>query len=85
MSILVDTNVLLRSAQLSHPLRSIASGAITFFLRQRETVCVCPQNIAEFWNVATARVYEIDRILTFNGADFKRYKDISIIDPALVS
>ncbi|HEY4084367.1 MAG TPA: type II toxin-antitoxin system VapC family toxin [Bryobacteraceae bacterium] len=146
MSILVDTNVLLRSAQPSHLLHVVASEAVDLLLSQEEAVYFCPQSIAEFWHVATrpvsvyglgfsreellrevqaiesllsflpekpevydewkrivsgygvqglkvfdarlvatARVYGITRILTFNGTDFKRYEDISVIDPALVS
>jgi len=53
MSVLVDTNVLLRSAQPSHHLNPQATYAVSNLLRQNETVCFCPQNIAEFWNVAT--------------------------------
>jgi predicted nucleic acid-binding protein len=32
--------------------------------------------------VAAMKVYGIDRILTFNGDDFRRYPDIEIITPA---
>jgi predicted nucleic acid-binding protein len=53
MSVLVDTNILLRSAQPTHPLCSVATHSISTLLKQKETVFFCPQNIAEFWNVAT--------------------------------
>jgi predicted nucleic acid-binding protein len=53
MRVLVDTNVLLRSAQPNHPLCSQSTHAVSTLLRQRHTVLFCPQNIAEFWNVAT--------------------------------
>ncbi len=53
MRVLVDTNILLRSAQPSHPLCSQASRAVSKLIRQRDAVFFCSQNIAEFWNVAT--------------------------------
>jgi predicted nucleic acid-binding protein len=53
MRVLVDTNILLRSAQPNHPLCSQAVHAVSRLLRQKESVFFCPQNIAEFWNVAT--------------------------------
>jgi predicted nucleic acid-binding protein len=53
MGVLVDTNVLLRSAQPSHPLSFHATGAVSKLIRKGDAVFFCPQNIAEFWNVAT--------------------------------
>lgn len=53
MRVLVDTNVLLRSAQPNHPLCSQATHAVSKLLRQNDEVFFCSQNIAEFWNVAT--------------------------------
>jgi predicted nucleic acid-binding protein len=53
MSVLVDTNILLRSAQPNHPLGSQATHAVSKLIRQKDAVFFCPQNIAEFWNVAT--------------------------------
>ncbi len=53
MSVLVDTNVLLRSAQPTHPFCSQAVHAVSKLIRQNEMVFFCFQNIAEFWNVAT--------------------------------
>jgi len=53
MRVLVDTNILLRSAQPNHPLFSQATGAVSKLLRQRESLFFCAQNTAEFWNVAT--------------------------------
>jgi predicted nucleic acid-binding protein len=143
MRVLVDTNILLRSAQPNHPLSSQATRAVSRLLRQNDSVFFCSQNIAEFWNVATrpremnglglsndqvikeissienlltllpdgpgiysewkrivshysvqgVRVYDarlvavmsihnVDTILTFNTADFKRYGDISALHPS---
>ena len=56
MRVLVDTNVLLRSAQPNHPLCSQATHAVAKLMRDRHAVFVCAQNIAEFWNVATRSV-----------------------------
>jgi predicted nucleic acid-binding protein len=53
MRVLVDTNVLLRSAQPSHPLSSQAVHAVSNMIRRGDLVFFCSQNMAEFWNVAT--------------------------------
>jgi len=53
MRVLVDTNVLLRSAQPNHSLCREATYAVSKMIRQGDLVFFCPQNIAEFWNVAT--------------------------------
>jgi predicted nucleic acid-binding protein len=53
MRVLVDTNILLRSAQPNHPLSPQATSAVSKLIRQKYTVFFCSQNIAEFWNVAT--------------------------------
>jgi predicted nucleic acid-binding protein len=143
MRVLVDTNILLRSAQPNHPLCSQATSAVSRLMRQEEAVCFCSQNIAEFWNVATRpadmnglglsheevleevssieklltllpdvpaiysawkeivreykvegvkvydarlvatlKVYAVESILTFNTADFKRYKGVSALHPS---
>jgi predicted nucleic acid-binding protein len=52
MSYLVDTNVLLRGVQESHPMHSDAVRA-TDLLLSHETVSIIPQNLIEFWAVAT--------------------------------
>ena len=53
MRVLVDTNILLRSAQPSNPLCAQATHAVSKLIRQKGAVFFCSQNIAEFWNVAT--------------------------------
>ncbi len=53
MRVLVDTNILLRSAQPNQPLCYQATHAVSKLLRQQDSVFFCPQIIAEFWNVAT--------------------------------
>jgi len=53
MSYLVDTNVLLRSVQESHPMELEAAHSIKLLLRRREILVITPQNLIEFWCVAT--------------------------------
>jgi predicted nucleic acid-binding protein len=56
MSYLIDTNVLLRLAQKKHPMRPDARRALVTLRRQGEELCIVPQNIIEFWAVATRPV-----------------------------
>jgi len=35
--------------------------------------------------VAAMRLHGISRILTFNGSDFTRYKDVAVVDPATLT
>jgi predicted nucleic acid-binding protein len=53
MRVLIDTNILLRSSQPNHPVSSLSVQAVSKLLRENGAVFFCPQNIAEFWNVAT--------------------------------
>lgn len=53
MSYLIDTNVLLRLAQKKHPMRPDARRALVTLRKQGEELCIVPQNIIEFWAVAT--------------------------------
>jgi predicted nucleic acid-binding protein len=50
--ILVDTDVLVHSANPADPLYLVALDALAK-LRQQETLCIAPQNLTEFWAVAT--------------------------------
>ncbi|MGA8836708.1 MAG: type II toxin-antitoxin system VapC family toxin [Candidatus Sulfotelmatobacter sp.] len=145
MRVLLDTNILLRSAQPNHPLSSQATRAVSKLIRQRDAVFFCSQNIAEFWNVATRpadqnglglsheeavqevssieglltllpdipaiyaawkeivrdhrvqgvkvydarlvatmNVYAVESVLTFNAADFKRYRNITALHPSSI-
>src|ERR1700687_2827759 len=52
MRVLVDTNILLRSAQPNHPLCGPATHAVSKLIRQKDAVFFCSQNAAEFWKVA---------------------------------
>lgn len=145
MSFLVDTNVLLRSAQPSHPMHADAVRAVGALLARGEVLSVIPQNIIEYWAVATrpseanglglnvsetaaevsrlktifqilpdtpaifaewevlvtrhgvkgkevhdARIvaamlaHKVQNLLTFNTDDFKRYTEITSVDPRQV-
>jgi predicted nucleic acid-binding protein len=53
MRVLVDTNILLRSAEPHHSLFPQAKQAVSRMLHQNHSAFYCSQNIAEFWNVAT--------------------------------
>ena len=53
MGVLVDTNVLLRRTQPSHPNHDAAVESVARLIADGETVCFAPQNVAEFWNVVT--------------------------------
>ena len=53
MSILVDTNVLLRRTQPDHEHHLAAVESVAVLLGNGETLHFTLQNISEFWNVAT--------------------------------
>ena len=53
MSYLLDTNILLRSSEPSHPMFAIATTATSFLLKQGEELYIAPQNLIEIWNVCT--------------------------------
>ncbi|MEH2374243.1 type II toxin-antitoxin system VapC family toxin [Nostoc sp.] len=53
MPYLVDTNVLLRSVDLNHPMNLDAAKAISMLSSRGEQLYIVPQNLIEFWNVYT--------------------------------
>jgi predicted nucleic acid-binding protein len=53
MAILADTNILLRRTQSGHESHSLAVESVAVLLEGGEPVYFTPQNISEFWNVAT--------------------------------
>jgi len=55
VSVLVDTNVLLRQFEPGHAHHRAAVDSITQLILSGEPVHVTPQNIAEFWAAATRR------------------------------
>ena len=56
MSFVVDSNILLRTIQPSHAMYPEASRAVANLLQQGEVIHVLPQNLYEFWVVATRPV-----------------------------
>ena len=63
MSVLVDTNILLRRTQPDHPKHTVAVESVAQLLAAGEAVYFTLQNISEFWNVAT-------RPVALNGLGF---------------
>ncbi|HEY3135384.1 MAG TPA: type II toxin-antitoxin system VapC family toxin [Blastocatellia bacterium] len=53
MRYLADTNILLRSAEPSHPMHPDTVAATSHLLKNGEELYVFPQNLIEFWAVAT--------------------------------
>jgi predicted nucleic acid-binding protein len=53
MAVLGDTNILLRLAQPHHPNAPIAARALRALRKGGETLHIEPQNVIEFWAVAT--------------------------------
>jgi predicted nucleic acid-binding protein len=53
MTILVDTNVLLRLSVSAHPMHGASRNAIVKLQANGERLVIVPQNIYEYWVVAT--------------------------------
>ena len=51
--IFADTNILLRSLYPADPLYAVADNALATLRFQKETLCIAPQSLVEFWSVAT--------------------------------
>jgi predicted nucleic acid-binding protein len=63
MAFLIDTNILLRLVQPRHPQSTIARRALDVLRSRAEPLCICHQNIVEFWVVTT-------RPISANGLGF---------------
>jgi predicted nucleic acid-binding protein len=50
---LLDTNILTRSSQEDHPQFAAASKSVELLRTSGDRLCVVPQNLYEFWAVAT--------------------------------
>ena len=69
MRILVDTNILIRSVQKSHPSCRVARRALVAMYRDGHELLLATQNVAEFWNVCT-RPIKVNGIgLSIEGTD----------------
>jgi predicted nucleic acid-binding protein len=53
MTALLDTNILLRLIQATHPMHALAQGAVAVLRESRMTLRTVPQILFEFWVVAT--------------------------------
>ncbi|MBU6172962.1 MAG: type II toxin-antitoxin system VapC family toxin [Planctomycetes bacterium] len=53
MRVLLDTNIIIRAAQPNQPTWADISQALTTLVAHGCSLCVVPQNIYEFWVVAT--------------------------------
>ncbi|MBM4028341.1 MAG: type II toxin-antitoxin system VapC family toxin [Planctomycetes bacterium] len=53
--ILLDTNLLTRMTDSANPQCAVARRAVHALLRNREQVALVPQNLYEFWAVATRK------------------------------
>ena len=69
MKVLVDTNILLRSVQKSHPACRVARQALVSPYRGEHSLCLTSQNVAEFWNVCTRPIDVNGLGLSIEGTD----------------
>lgn len=53
MSVALDTNILTRAAQPAHPSHKETLDALAVLRKRGEDLCIVPQNLYEFWVVAT--------------------------------
>jgi predicted nucleic acid-binding protein len=53
MPYLADSNLLLRGAEPGHPMQAEAEAAVAALLGRGEQLYIAPQNLYEFWVVAT--------------------------------
>jgi predicted nucleic acid-binding protein len=69
MAYLLDTNILLRWTQPLDPQHALAVKAVLQLREREEELCIVPQNLVEFWNVATRPVERNGFGLTPQQAD----------------
>jgi predicted nucleic acid-binding protein len=90
MPFLIDTNILLRSAEPSHPMYPIATNATSLEI-YREWKRILIQysiigvSVHDARLVAAMLVHRLTHILTFNTDDFKRYTEIVAVNPSELS
>ncbi len=53
MDYLTDTNIILRLSEPAHPMHGEALRAVKKLFNDGHNLCLIPQNLIEFWNVAT--------------------------------
>lgn len=69
MTLLLDTNVLLRVAQPSHPMHDAARRALELLNEDDVKLCIVPQIIYEYWVVATRPVENNGLGMSVDDAD----------------
>ena len=77
-----DSNILLRITQPEHPMHTEASQATEKLLESGEVLSLFPQNIREFWNVATRPAEKNGLGMTPARAEAEVHK-IGLIFPVL--
>ncbi|WP_217650525.1 type II toxin-antitoxin system VapC family toxin [Spirulina major] len=60
MRYLIDTNILLRFVDRSHPLHLTIRNAIRHLHQNEHSLHITSQNCIEFWNVATRPMEKMD-------------------------
>jgi predicted nucleic acid-binding protein len=83
MTYLLDTNILLRVSQTNHTMHQDAMNALRILRSQGETLCVLPQNLIEYWAVATRPVASNGLGYSFDEAqdEIKEFKKLFAILP----
>src|SRR5438067_12170775 len=88
MIIQLDTNVLARIAQPSHPRLGTAVSAVRQLESAGHSLCIVPQNLYEFWAVATRPVANqgLGLTVTEAKAEFDQIKKAFMlnVDPPLL-
>lgn len=76
MIYLVDSNILTRLTKKQSPHYPIARNALTSLRKQGEVICIVPQNLFEFWSVATRPAVNNGLGLTITETQFeiKKFK-----------
>src|SRR5690606_40255012 len=70
MRVLLDTNILTRCFHHGHAHHDVAVRAVAAVRAGHEELCIVPQNLYEFWGVAT-------RPLAENGFGLKPYEAVT--------
>jgi predicted nucleic acid-binding protein len=88
MSTLVDTSILTRSAHPTDPAHQLALDAVAALRRKNEELCIAPQNLYEFWVVATRPAAQNGLGMTVAEAqmkldDFKQFFKLLDDTPAI--
>ena len=88
MSYLLDTNILGRLIQKNHPMHPETVAAVRKLRKNEETLCIIPQNLIEFWVVATRPATSNGLGLTVDEAvkevrKFKRLFSLQLDAPSI--